>query len=111
VGIVEELVEIWLNEVCDSLTVSTAVKEILWHHSLFSSLNITLTSPTSLLIDNQGALDLIRSGQINNHMRHINIKFRHVCDQEDQGMILSQHVATQEQIVDIMTKLLGAKKF
>jgi len=55
--IVKELMEIWPNEVCDS--------------------------PTSLLIDNQGALDLIRSGQINNHMKHIDIKFRHVCDQED----------------------------
>jgi len=60
---VKELMEIWPNEVCDS--------------------------PTSLLIDNQGTLDLIRSGQINNHMKHIDITFRHVCDQEDQGMISS----------------------
>ena len=72
---------------------------------------MTLTSPTSLLIDNQGALDLIKSGQINNCTKHIDIKFRHVCDQEDQGMISSQYVATQEQIADIMTKPLGAEKF
>jgi len=44
------------------IAVSTAVKEILWHQSLFSSLDMTLTSPTPLLIDNQGALDLIKSG-------------------------------------------------
>jgi len=93
------------------IAVLTAVKEILWHQSLFSSLDITLTSPTSLLINNQGALDLIKSEQINNHTKHINIKFRHVCDQEDQGTISSQHVAMQEQIADIMTKPLGAKKF
>ena len=70
-----------------------------------------LTSPTSLLIDNQGTLDLIKSGQINDHTKHINIKFRHVCNQEDQGTISSRHVAMQEQIADIMTKPLGAKKF
>ena len=93
------------------IVASTAVKEILWHRSLFSSLNVTLTSPTSLLIDNQGALDLIKSGQINDRTKHIDIKFRHVCDQEDQGRISSQHVATQEQIADIMTKPLGAEKF
>jgi len=93
------------------IAVSTAVKEILWHRSLFSSLNVTLTSPTSLLIDNQGALDLIKSGQINDRTKHIDIKFRHVYDQEDQGRISSQHVATQEQIADIMTKPLGAEKF
>jgi len=34
------------------IAVSTAVKEILWHQSLFSSLDITLTSPTLLLINN-----------------------------------------------------------
>ena len=93
------------------IAVLTAVKEILWHQSLFSSLDITLTSPTSLLINNQGALDLIKSEQINDHTKHINIKFRHVCDQKDQGTISSQHVAMQEQIADIMTKPLGAKKF
>ena len=71
------------------IAASTAVKEILWHQSLFSSLDMTLTSPTSLLIDNQGALDLIKSGQINNRTKYIDIKFRHVCDQEDQGMISS----------------------
>ena len=93
------------------IAASTAVKEILWHRSLFSSLDIALTSPTSLLIDNQDTLDLIKSGQINDHTKHIDIKFRHVCDQEDQGTISSRHVATQEQIADIMTKPLGAKKF
>jgi len=75
------------------IAVSTAVKEILWHRSLFSSLDMTLTSPTSLLINNQGALDLIKSEQINNCTKHIDIKFRYVCDQKDQGTILSQHVA------------------
>ena len=72
------------------IATSIAVKEILWHCSLFSSLDMTLTNPTSFLIDNQGALDLIKSGQINDYMKHIDIKFRHVCDQEDQATILSQ---------------------
>ena len=93
------------------IATSTAVKEILWHQSLFSSLDMTLTSPTSLLINNQGILDLIKSRQINDRIKYIDIKFRHVCDQEDQGMISSQHVAMQEQIADIMTKLFGAEKF
>jgi len=43
------------------IAASTAVKEILWHQSLFSSLDMALTSPTSLLINNQGALNLDKS--------------------------------------------------
>jgi len=86
----------------------TAIKEILWYQSLFSSLDMTLTSPTSLFINNQGALDLIKSRQINDCTKYIDIKFRHIYDQ---GTISSQHMAIQEQIADIMTKPLGAKKF
>jgi len=93
------------------IATSIAVKEILWYQSLFRSLDMTLTSPTLLLINNQGALDLIKSRQINDRTKHIDIKFRHVCDQEDKETISSQHVAMQEQIADIMTKLPSAKKF
>ena len=68
---------------------------------------MTLPNPTPLLIDK---VDLIKSGQINNRTKHIDIKFRHVCNQEDQGTISSRHVATQEQIANIVTKPLGAGK-
>jgi len=58
------------------IAASTAVKEILWQRALFNSLGMTLTNPTRLLIDNQGALDLIRNGQINDRTKHIDTKFR-----------------------------------
>jgi len=58
----------------------TAVKEILWHQSLFSSLNMILTGPTSLLINNQSILDLIKSRQINDCTKYIDIRFKYICD-------------------------------
>ena len=57
---------------------STAVREILWHRSLLHSLDMTLTDLMHLHIDNCGALELIKSGQINNHTKHIETKFRHI---------------------------------
>jgi len=88
-----------------------AIKETIWMRSLFTSLNMPLTIPTCILIDNQGALDLIKSGQINDRTKHIETRFRHICNREDAGVIQGEHVATMEQIADIMTKALGSEKF
>jgi len=66
---------------------------------------------TPLLIDNQGALNLIKSGQINDRTKHIDTRFRHICDCEEAGDIAREHVATDDQLADIMTKSLGMEKF
>jgi len=41
---------------------SMAVREVLWHQVLYKSLDFELTNATQLFIDNQGALDLMKSG-------------------------------------------------
>jgi len=66
---------------------------------------------TPLLIDNQGALDLIKSGQINDRTKHIDTRFRYICDCEEAGDIVGEHVATEDQMTDIMTKSLEIEKF
>ena len=77
---------------------------------LFNSLVMPLTDPTCILTNNQGALDLIKSGQINDRTKHIETRFRHICNHET-GMIQAEYVATTEQVADIMTKSLGSEKF
>jgi len=89
----------------------TAVREILWYRLLFYFLDMTLTDPMHLHIDNHGALELIKSNQINDCTKYIETKFRHIYDCEEAGDISRVHVATENKMVDIMTKLLGAKKF
>ena len=87
------------------------VKEVLWHRALLDSLGMTQSDLTRVLIDNQGALELIKSGQINDRTKHIDIRFRHICDREATGDIKSEHVPTEYQIADVMTKSLGSEKF
>ena len=57
------------------IATSTVVKEVLGHRALFCSLNMTPPDPTRVLIDNQGVLDLIKYGQINDYTKHIDMKF------------------------------------
>jgi len=68
----------------------TAVREILWHISLFHSLDMTTVGP--------------KSGQINNCTKHSRQNFS-----EGARDIIGVHVATEDQMADIMTKLLGPK--
>ena len=88
-----------------------AVRKILWHRSLLYSLDMTLIDLTYLHINNCGALELIKSGQINDYTKYIKTKFRHIYDCEKARDISGVYVATEDQMADIMTKSLGAKKF
>jgi len=74
-------------------------------------LNIRFISPTQFLIDNQEALDLIRSRQINEYIKYIDTRFRHICNHEIVGDITGEHIATKDQVADIITKALGSEKF
>jgi len=93
------------------IAASTAVKEVLWHRALFSSLDMALTHTARVLIDNQGALELIKSGHINDCTKHIDTKYRHICNRKNNGDIRSEHVDAEDQVADIMTKPLGTEKF
>jgi len=57
------------------IAASMDVKEVLWHRALFESLEMKFEEGTPLLIDNQGALDLIKSGHINDRTKYIDTKF------------------------------------
>jgi len=78
------------------IMVLTAVKEVLWHQSFLVSLDMKLTDLTRVLIDNQGALELIRSRQINDWTKHIDTKFWHICNREATRDIKSEHVMTED---------------
>jgi len=44
-------------------------------------------------------------------MKYIDTKYRHICNCENDDDIRTEHVATEDQVTDIMTKPLGTKKF
>ena len=44
-------------------------------------------------------------------LHNFSLKFRHICDCEEAGDISGVHVATEDQMANIMTKSLGPKKF
>ena len=54
---------------------------------------------------------LMTNEQINNRTKYIDIKFQHICNCKKASDIASEHVVTDYQIADIMTKALGTENF
>ena len=58
----------------------TGCQEVLWLYNFLDSIQIPITSPTALYSDNQSAINLITTGNINECSKHINTKYRFICD-------------------------------
>ena len=43
--------------------------------------------------------------------KHIDIKFHYTHEQIEDGVLEVEHVSTEEQLADILTKALGCNKF
>jgi len=52
--------------------------------------------------------DLITNGQINKCTKHIDTRFKHICDHKD---IVGEHVTTEDWVANVITKGLGSEKF
>jgi hypothetical protein len=76
---------------------ASATQEAIWVRSVLESIGYRLVSEkaaTFLYIDNQGALDLIKTGNLNERTKHIETKYRFICDRYENDDILPVHIPT-----------------
>jgi len=62
--------------------------------------------PVPIRCDNQGALKLIASGVIRQKSKHIDVKYHHVYDEQQRGLVQFQYVTSAANPADLLTKLL-----
>jgi hypothetical protein len=65
----------------------------------------------SLKIDNQAAISLCKNPVHHERSKHIDVRFHYIRECVEEGMIKVQHVNTNDQLADILTKSLGKQKF
>jgi 2-polyprenyl-6-methoxyphenol hydroxylase-like FAD-dependent oxidoreductase len=65
----------------------------------------------SLKIDNQAAISLCKNPVHHERSKHIDTRFHYIRECVEEGMIKVQHVNTNDQLADILTKSLGKQKF
>lgn len=90
---------------------SEAAKEATWIRQFLSDIGKPIIQPTPLLIDNQGAVCLIRNPVYHKRTEHIDVKYHHIREKEEYEVIKVQFVSTVDQLADIFTKPLPRDRF
>ncbi len=85
---------------------ANAASETMWLHALFNELGFLLKAPPLLLCDNLGATHLSFNPVQHSRIKHIQIDLHFVRDLVQRGNLHVRHVHTQDQLADLLTKLL-----
>jgi hypothetical protein len=65
----------------------------------------------SLLIDNKSAIELSKNPVYHDMSKHIDTRYHYIRDCIQKGVVDVDHVGTDNQLADILTKPLGKIKF
>jgi hypothetical protein len=82
-----------------------------WLRKLLLGLFDLELDATCIYCDNQSCIKLFENPVFHDKSKHINIKYQYICDMVEKGPIKLQYVATDEQVADVLTKLLSKVKF
>eukprot|EP00253_Pinus_taeda_P003412 PITA_03412 len=93
------------------IAASMASCEAVSLQKLFNELFGFTLDTTVILFDNQSGIRLSENPVFHDRSKHIDIKYHYIQDMVQQGAIRLQHIGTDEQVADILTKPLGKVKF
>ena len=85
---------------------SAACSEIVWLHGLLDDLGLPPQSPTPLHVDNLSAVQIASNPVFHERTKHIDVDCHFIREKYQSGLISLPHVASQDQIADILTKTL-----
>jgi hypothetical protein len=89
------------------LALATVTKEVLWYKAWLNEVLRTVVPPVPVYCDNQAAVAISGNGTGNNQKtKHIDIRYHFIQDEVKYGTIEVQWVPTDQQLADILTKVL-----
>ncbi|KAH8360126.1 hypothetical protein KR093_010886 [Drosophila rubida] len=88
-----------------------AVREALWLKSLMKEIKLEISHPIKIYEDNQGCICIANNPTCHKRSKHIDIKYHFSREQITNKVISLVYIATDEQLADIMTKVLPAIQF
>jgi len=94
---------------------SHATRESLWIRRILEEVATTMSiniskGPVPIGCDNQGAIKLIISGVVKQKLKHIDVKYHHVHDEQMKGSVNFQYVTSAANPADLLTKPLAAPR-
>nr|XP_009783050.1 PREDICTED: uncharacterized protein LOC104231698 [Nicotiana sylvestris] len=86
------------------------VGELVWLIRLFEEFTIPQSSPITVFCDSQSAIHIAHNPVFHERTEHIEVDCHFVMNKLQEGLISLQHVATTDQLADILTKALTGVK-
>ena len=74
----------------------SATQKLIWLRGLLSSINYLSCTTIFLLIDNQGAISLIKNGLSSKHSKHIKLHYYFICEKFANGTIAAKYISTDK---------------
>jgi hypothetical protein len=93
------------------MAASAASYQAVWLSRLLGEVIGEEPKNIKLLVDNQSAIALCKNPVHHERSKHIDIRFHFIRKYIEDGKVEVDHVRTEEQLVDILTKSLGRVKF
>ena len=93
------------------MAASLAALEVVFLRGLLSELQCPQDEPTTLGMDNSGAIAMSKNYISNSKTKHIERRHLKVRELTEQFIVRPEFVPTDENVADIMTKPLGKNKF
>lgn len=89
-----------------------AAKQVIWLRQLLHDMGVPQSDPTTLWVDNQGAIAVIKNPD-GHHKRtkHWDVKTKYTAEQVKENNLHVDYVESEKNLADIMTKPLGPSKF
>jgi hypothetical protein len=95
----------------EHMAVSAAVQEIKWIKQLLQEITMKPDKSTTLLCDNQSAIQISNNDMHHNRTKHIDIRHHFIRDALKNKEFNMVWIPTEEQVADILTKSLAVIQF
>jgi hypothetical protein len=86
-------------------------KEVLWWRALLCELGLEQTSPTVVYEDNKACIAYSKNNTCHARTKHIDLKAYACRDYVRDGVVRLEHIGTNDQLADMMTKTQQVKLF
>ena len=92
---------------CEYQAMTEATKEISWIRLFLEEIGLVQQQPTMLFNDNQSAVSLSQSEDVNRRSKHIIRRLHYLREEQKQGTLQTQFKPTDEMPADVLTKPLS----
>lgn len=93
------------------VSICATVKDTIWLRKLALELNIIDNVPTTILCDNESAIKIATNEKSIHRTRHMKVQAAYPREQMELGEVAIEHVRTEKQLADMMTKPTSIQKY